>query len=430
MEKLEWAVVFVRVSVVASCIVLFGSMPQLIELPQLFWPCIAFAAAYSIVVLVRARHFRSRRLQWALTAADASATLVCIAATGASRSLAVAIVPLLVITVVQRFGARVGAVSLLTLGAVYAAIGLIVGRPAITLTDRVAHVVWFESFGAMTGVLTSALTRMALHETRDRQRLQQLAADESLRRARDALIANEREDTVRAVLHDLASPVASMRALTDRLRALRGGNGDDAGSRIIDLLQQNAAYLADVCDALRQSTQGTAPLASFRPTAHQRVQLRELVEAAATRSAIEPRVHVTLTPEDVVVGADPVVLTRIIRNLVDNALRHNPATAPSVTVTAQVACGRLSVCVHDNGPGLSPEEARTAMQRGARPDETIDGHGLGLWIVDRLVSQCGGALELVAPPTGGLAAQFEVPITVLSPFAAGETLTGGASLPE
>ena len=65
--------------------------------------------------------------------------------------------------------------------------------------------------------------------------------------------------------------------------------------------------------------------------------------------------------------------------------------------------------VDDDGPGLTPDQRRDALARGARLDESAPGSGLGLSIVSDLAVAYGGDLELSGVPAGGLRARVRLP---------------------
>jgi len=91
-------------------------------------------------------------------------------------------------------------------------------------------------------------------------------------------------------------------------------------------------------------------------------------------------------------------LTRLVTNLVDNALRH---TASIVTVEITASFGKVTVTVADDGPGIPAEDRERVFERFTRLDDarTRDegGSGLGLAIARGIAATHGGTLE-VEPP--------------------------------
>jgi signal transduction histidine kinase len=112
-----------------------------------------------------------------------------------------------------------------------------------------------------------------------------------------------------------------------------------------------------------------------------------------------------LSPAPVV--ADPDALVRVVRNLVDNALRHAARTV-AVTVTPAV-----ELLVDDDGPGIPEPERERVFDRFHRLDSprTRDagGTGLGLAIVRELVASAGGAVAVEQSPAGGARLRVSLP---------------------
>ena len=67
----------------------------------------------------------------------------------------------------------------------------------------------------------------------------------------------------------------------------------------------------------------------------------------------------------------------------------------------------LLIAVDDDGPGIRPEQVAVVLQRGVRGDERVQGHGIGLAIVQDIVRSYRGELEVVTSPELG-GARFEV----------------------
>lgn len=100
-------------------------------------------------------------------------------------------------------------------------------------------------------------------------------------------------------------------------------------------------------------------------------------------------------------------LDDLIGNLAENACKYGGGL---VTVSArQTQRGRLEIIIDDDGDGLSEDQARRALKRGARLDESAPGSGLGLSICSDLAQAYGGALHLERAPLGGLRARLELP---------------------
>lgn len=200
--------------------------------------------------------------------------------------------------------------------------------------------------------------------------------------------------------HELQSPLASFRAQLEV--ALEHPTGTDWEQTARELLSDSDRMESLVRDLLflARQDEGPAPPDTL-------VDLDDVVleEAARIRSR-------TALPVDTRgVSAAPVRgsrddLARVVRNLLDNAVRH---ARSAVTVSCSISSGEVVLAVSDDGAGVAPEQRPHLFERFYRGDEARSqgsgSTGLGLPIVAAVVSRHGGQVEVGEPPTG---AQFFV----------------------
>jgi signal transduction histidine kinase len=112
-------------------------------------------------------------------------------------------------------------------------------------------------------------------------------------------------------------------------------------------------------------------------------------------------------PDDLVFLGERQDLMEIAGNLLENACKWGGGR---VSVRAAAEGGeQLVLEIDDAGPGLTPDQRRDALARGARLDESAPGSGLGLSIVNDLARAYGGDLDLGASPLGGLRTRVRLP---------------------
>jgi signal transduction histidine kinase len=99
-------------------------------------------------------------------------------------------------------------------------------------------------------------------------------------------------------------------------------------------------------------------------------------------------------------------LEEMLGNLMDNACKW---AASTVAVSCETRDGRLLLCVEDDGPGIPALNTEMVLKRGHREDEKVQGHGLGLSIVQEIAELYGGTLSLGRSSLGGLRAELELP---------------------
>lgn len=91
-------------------------------------------------------------------------------------------------------------------------------------------------------------------------------------------------------------------------------------------------------------------------------------------------------------------LMELLGNLLDNAFKW---ARQRISVIAQQHGKKLSLLIMDDGPGINIEQLETLLQRGARADQNIAGHGIGLSIVRNIVDAYRGELSIEKSILGG-----------------------------
>jgi PAS domain S-box-containing protein len=110
---------------------------------------------------------------------------------------------------------------------------------------------------------------------------------------------------------------------------------------------------------------------------------------------------------DVEVEADP-RLESVVRNLVANAIQHNPSPNPTVRVAATAGDAAVNIRVADDGPGIPESDREQIFERGYTGGESA-GTGLGLHLVSTLVDQYGGTVTVEDADLGGAAFALTLP---------------------
>jgi len=144
------------------------------------------------------------------------------------------------------------------------------------------------------------------------------------------------------------------------------------------------------------------------------VDLDDVLDTECRRLRSMGHLRVDCTVNPVRVRGDAAQLSRVVRNLADNAARQATATA---TLSATVAADTATVAVTDDGPGVPEADRERIFERFVRLDRdrsrTGGGSGLGLAIVAEIVAVHGGSVVVEAGPSGG--ARFVVRLPVAGP---------------
>ncbi|MDJ0769062.1 MAG: HAMP domain-containing sensor histidine kinase [Ilumatobacter sp.] len=213
-------------------------------------------------------------------------------------------------------------------------------------------------------------------------------------------VEKERALMLSSISHDLRTPLAALRASVE---ALRDGVAEDPDASLSGMERQVEA-LAHLVDDLQLHTRLSAGTLRMRLG---RVDVTELAdEAIETVCAIARQHGVELALEAdarVVVDGDGAQLGRVLRNLLDNAIRHTPA-GTTVRIGVGHAADGVRLTVRDEGEGF-PDELRLrafdAFTRGDPARNVATGTaGLGLAIAREIVVAHGGAIRALDGPGG------------------------------
>lgn len=251
-------------------------------------------------------------------------------------------------------------------------------------------------------VLDAFLGQLAKSLEQERLRRVELEA-ESLARTDELRTA-----ILRAVSHDLRSPLASIKASVSSLRQDDVAWPADIEAEFLESIEMQTDRLSSIVMNLLDLSRIEAGV--LRPIL--RATSIEEVIAAAIRniSADVSLVDVRLAPELPDIDADPALLERVIANLLSNAIfwsqQHAPYGNLRIEVTASVSDDVVYMSIADHGPGIPADKRENVLQPFHRltDSSTSGGLGLGLAIVDRLVAAMHGRLELRETPNGGLTA--------------------------
>jgi two-component system OmpR family sensor kinase len=210
--------------------------------------------------------------------------------------------------------------------------------------------------------------------------------------------------------HELRTPLTSIRGYSEMLRRGAGESPTDAelARRRIEEESVRMSTLVDDMLLIARLDQG-------RPLERKPVDLQSIAaDTAADARAVAPQREITMTaPGPVVVEGDDLRLRQVMGNLVRNALVHTPqASAIEISVSTVDSVGRMAVT--DHGPGLRPEEMERIFEPFFRADPSRSrdsgGAGLGLSIVNAVVTAHGGQVRVKETAGGGATFEVELPL--------------------
>jgi signal transduction histidine kinase len=209
--------------------------------------------------------------------------------------------------------------------------------------------------------------------------------------------------------HELRTPLSTIRTNAEFLKENPDATASDRSAAIGDIVSE-AERMSRLVDGLLVLARADAGIAIERRP----VDLRAVATDEARRVRSPGRIReetkaVRVTADgSALVSGDAEALGRVIRVLLDNAVRHG---RPPIGITIRKRDGAVQLEVRDAGPGLPKGSEERVFERFYRadPSRTGEGTGLGLAIARAIVQAHGGTIRAASADGGGTAVTMELP---------------------
>ena len=362
------------------------------------------AASVGIIGLVAAWVFRGASLRWLPTGvAVVAATAVIAAMVGTARAMFISDHDYGVVLWVCLVAGIVSACFA-------SLVGLVVVRSSRQLHEGARR---FGESGRYDAEVTGPAEFTALND-----QLRESSRRLAEAREREQRLEESRRELVSWVSHDLRTPLAGLRAMAE---ALEDGMVDDP-ARYHRQISAEVNRTVRMVDDLFELSQIHAGLLEPSP---QTVALGDLVsESLAAAESVAAVKGVRLDGQvdaDVLVHVDPNAMSRVIGNLLMNAIRHTPSDG-AVQIRGWSRADAVELSVRDGCGGIPPEDidrvfdvafrGGAARTPDAEPVVSGSGAGLGLAIVRGLIEVHRGRVEVENVENG---CQFVVTIPTSTP---------------
>lgn len=195
--------------------------------------------------------------------------------------------------------------------------------------------------------------------------------------------------------HELKTPLTAIGGMADMLKL---GQDAEKQRKAIDIISRETDRMSRlVADLLTLSKAGQKPAEQTLEHLCLSVILRETVELLA--ATYPHRVTEVEAEENLFMLGNRDELGRLIRNLLDNAVQHTPASA-KVRASCHLTPEGIVLKVADEGPGIEAADLCHLFERFYRPDSSrarkTGGSGLGLAIVKSIAARHGGQVSVVS----------------------------------
>jgi len=260
--------------------------------------------------------------------------------------------------------------------------------------------IWLEITGALVTPLNGEKGSWALFVLHDITRQKELEGI--------------RKDFVANVSHELRTPLSIIKGYIETLVDGHRNMPIEDRDRFLQTIQRHTERLNSLLDDLLTLSR----LESINPGLHcESTQFAELVaclieDIRGRSTAGEHSISFSCDPAVGSVLIDPLKVSQVCANLLDNALKYTPHGS-QIDVIARLREGEVEVCVRDNGPGIPETDLPHIFERFYRVDKGRSrdkgGTGLGLSIVKHTVQLHGGRVWVESERGKGTAFYFTLP---------------------
>jgi signal transduction histidine kinase len=259
--------------------------------------------------------------------------------------------------------------------------------------------------------------------------------EEELRRRVEQLAEMDRrkDEFLATLAHELRNPLAPIRNSLYVLR-MSGGTGPVA-ERIQDMMERQISHLVRLVDDLLEVSRITRGKISLR---RERTALAAILYSAVETSrplieAAQHQLELSLPAKPLIVEGDPVRLSQVVANLLNNAAKYTEEGGQSWREARQED-GEVVVSIRDTGLGIPTEMLPRVFDMFAQVDQTLKrsqgGLGIGLTLARSLVEMHGGRLQAHSDGLGqGSKFTIRLPLAGEAPFVPEDRPAGWAPVP-
>jgi two-component system phosphate regulon sensor histidine kinase PhoR len=260
--------------------------------------------------------------------------------------------------------------------------------------------IWVEATGALIPAIDQAAGTWTLFVLHDVTRQKKL---EGLRRE---FVAN--------VSHELRTPLSVIKGYVETLVDGHRDMPVEDREKFLLTIQRHTERLNSILEDLLTLSrlESTNPGLNLESTSLATLITGVVDDVKRRPAAAAHALVLQLEPGVGELALDPLKISQVLENLIDNALKYTPRGA-TVEVRARPVDIGVEVCVRDNGPGIPAEDLTRIFERFYRVDKGRSrekgGTGLGLSIVKHIVQLHGGRVWAESEPGKGAAFFFRLP---------------------
>ncbi len=261
----------------------------------------------------------------------------------------------------------------------------------------------FENSILLSVIGECALAMESRRNAREKEEASVVAKNEQLR-----------ANLLRAISHDLRTPLTSISGNAENLMLNRTVLDEGTQTHILQDIHEDSLWLIQLVENLLAITRIGEGKTQLNITAQ---LIEEVVEEALSHVRKRNKSHriITSIPDELLLAKmDARLISQVIVNLVDNALKYTPAGS-EITVSAEKAGTMVSIQVADNGPGIHNRQKKQVFDMfytgSTKVADCRRSLGLGLSLCRSIVEAHGGEITLSDNTPSGCIFTFTLPIS-------------------
>lgn len=231
---------------------------------------------------------------------------------------------------------------------------------------------------------------------------QQLKQNEKLRKQ----IEQTREEWIVGVSHDLKTPLSSINGYAHVLESAPYNWSQEEFKEIGKTLREKSTFMSELIDDLSLTYRLKN---NALPMVRQTQEVNEVIRRAVIHFINDPQftsydITFHASEEPITYPLDMKWFTRIIDNMISNAIKHNPSNTRIDIIVQKESDHYFTVRIQDNGIGMDSstlEQLFERYYRGTNSEENTSGSGLGMSIAKQLTVAHGGEISASSTPGEG-----------------------------
>lgn len=215
-----------------------------------------------------------------------------------------------------------------------------------------------------------------------------------------------KNDFISNITHELKTPIATVSVALEALKDFNALNNPERTREYIDISQHEMQRLSMLVDRVLKMSMFESQTLQIHPEPFNlKGAIQKILESLSLQfEKSRAKVNFSTDGKDFQIEADPIHLTNVVYNLLDNALKYSK-TEPQIDISLAEQNGTLTLSVKDQGIGIPKEYQGKVFDQFFRVPNgdrhNVKGYGLGLSYVAGVIQQHGGQIILDSEPDKG-----------------------------